>query len=343
MQNAINEKLKQYFNNEINVAYDILSSNSPKDVPMLMQIDDPAKLGKSYRIDDAKGRYIEYCKGTFPYQQTLEGVKIVVDCANGAGYHVAPHVFQELGAEVIAIHNTPNGVNINQKCGSTHPESLQKAVIEHKADVGIALDGDGDRIIIVDDIGQLINGDAILYLLATQASEKPTGVVGTLMSNMALELAFDKLEIDFVRANVGDRYVMQELDKNGWLLGGESSGHILCLDKSRTGDALVAGLQVLAVMVEKDKSLSTLMEGFELLPQKLVNVRLEKMDDPYNYSELVELFDKANSTLEGRGRLLIRKSGTEPVIRVMIESDDEIECDVMANELALQIKNVMEK
>ncbi len=343
MQNAINEKLKQYFNSEINVAYDILSSNSPKDVPMLMQIDDPAKLGKSYRIDDAKGRYIEYCKGTFPYQQTLEGVKIVVDCANGAGYHVAPHVFQELGAEVIAIHNKPNGVNINQKCGSTHPESLQKAVIEHKADVGIALDGDGDRIIIVDDIGQLINGDAILYLLATQASEKPTGVVGTLMSNMALELAFDKLEIDFVRANVGDRYVMQELDKNDWLLGGESSGHILCLDKSRTGDALVAGLQVLAVMVEKDKSLSTLMEGFELLPQKLVNVRLEKMDDPYNYPELVELFEKANSTLEGRGRLLIRKSGTEPVIRVMIESDDEIECDVMANELALQIKNMMEK
>ena len=306
-----------------------------------MPILDPANLGKNRRIDDAKGRYIEFCKGSFPYQYDLSHLTVVVDCANGAGYSVAPRVMRELGANVIAINNTPDGININAECGSTHPEGLQKAVLEHEADVGIALDGDGDRIVMVDETGKLVDGDGILYVLATQGLTKAQGVVGTLMSNMGLELALKAADIDFTRAKVGDRYVMQDLEANGWILGGEPSGHILCLDKSRTGDAIIAGLQVLAVMQAQGRALSELVEGFDVLPQKLVNVRLSQMQDPYKHKELVAAFDKAQTTLEGRGRLLIRQSGTEPMIRVMVESDDEIECDVMANDLADLIKSVL--
>lgn len=330
MQNAINDKLRA-----------IMSSADGADASELMPIVDPANLGKNHRIDDAKGRYIEFCKGSFPYQYDLAHLTVVIDCANGAGYSVAPRVLRELGATVIAINNKPDGLNINADCGSTHPEGLQKAVIEYNADVGIGLDGDGDRIVMVDEMGNLIDGDGILYLLATQGKQQAAGVVGTLMSNMGLELALQKLGIGFTRAKVGDRYVMQELDANGWILGGEPSGHILCLDKSRTGDAIIAGLQVLAVMQEQDKALSALTEGFEVLPQKLVNIRLAKMQDPFAHAELVSAFDKATATLKGRGRLLIRQSGTEPMIRVMVESDDEIECDVMANGLADHIKAVL--
>ncbi|MBF2719765.1 phosphoglucosamine mutase [Psychrobacter sp. NG254] len=329
MQNAINDKLKTIMN--------IDSSDSSLMMPIL----DPAQLGKNNRIDDAKGRYIEFCKGSFPYQYDLSHLTIVVDCANGAGYSVAPRVMRELGAKVIAIHNTPDGININADCGSTHPESLQKAVVEHEADVGIALDGDGDRIVMVDETGKLVDGDGILYVLATKGLNRAAGVVGTLMSNMGLELALKEADIEFTRAKVGDRYVMHELEANGWILGGEPSGHILCLDKSRTGDAIIASLQVLAVMQAQGRALSELVEGFEVLPQKLVNVRLSKMQDPFEHEELVAAFDKAQATLEGRGRLLIRQSGTEPMIRVMVESDDEIECDVMANDLANHIKSVL--
>lgn len=328
MQTAINDKLTAIMN-------DVSS-----DVAM-MPILDPANLGKNNRINDAKGRYIEFCKGSFPYQYDLSHLTVVVDCANGAGYSVAPRVMRELGANVIAINNTPDGININAECGSTHPESLQKAVLEHDADVGIALDGDGDRIVMVDETGKLVDGDGILYVLATQGKTKAEGVVGTLMSNMGLELALKDADIHFTRAKVGDRYVMQDLEANGWILGGEPSGHILCLDKSRTGDAIIAGLQVLAVMQAKERALSELVEGFEVLPQKLVNVRLSQMQDPFKHEELVAAFDKAQATLEGRGRLLIRQSGTEPMIRVMVESDDEIECDVMANDLADLIKSVL--
>ncbi|KAA0915677.1 phosphoglucosamine mutase [Psychrobacter sp. ANT_WB68] len=328
MQNAINDKLKA-----------IMASSDSNDV--LMPILDPAQLGKNNRINDAKGRYIEFCKGSFPYQYDLDHLTVVVDCANGAGYSVAPRVMRELGANVIAINNKPDGININAQCGSTHPESLQKAVLEYEADVGIALDGDGDRIVMVDEAGELVDGDGILYVLATQGQIKAKGVVGTLMSNMGLELALKDSDIEFTRAKVGDRYVMQELEANGWILGGEPSGHILCLDKSRTGDAIIAGLQVLAVMQASGKALSDLTEGFEVLPQKLVNVRLSQMQDPFEHEELVAAFDKARATLEGRGRLLIRQSGTEPMIRVMVESDDEIECDVMANDLADKIKTVL--
>ena len=328
LQNAINDKLTA-----------IMASSDSNDA--LMPILDPAQLGKNNRINDAKGRYIEFCKGSFPYQYDLDHLTVVVDCANGAGYSVAPRVMRELGANVIAINNKPDGININAKCGSTHPESLQKAVLEHEADVGIALDGDGDRIVMVDEAGELVDGDGILYVLATQGQTKAKGVVGTLMSNMGLELALKEANIEFTRAKVGDRYVMQELEANGWILGGEPSGHILCLDKSRTGDAIIAGLQVLAVMQARGKALSDLTEGFEVLPQKLVNVRLSKMQDPFEHEELVTAFDKARATLEGRGRLLIRQSGTEPMIRVMVESDDEIECDVMANDLADKIKTIL--
>lgn len=329
MQNAINDQLTAIMSRENTADSDV------------MPIVDPANLGKNRRIDDAKGRYIEFCKGSFPYQYDLSHLTVVIDCANGAGYSVAPRVLRELGATVIAINNTPDGVNINADCGSTHPEGLQRAVIEHEADVGIALDGDGDRIIMVDETGALVDGDGILYVLATQGVTVARGVVGTLMSNMGLELALKAADIEFTRAKVGDRYVMHELEAQGWILGGEPSGHILCLDKSRTGDAIIAGLQVLAVMQARGRALSDLMEGFDLLPQKLVNVRLSKMQDPFAHDELVAAFDNARATLEGRGRLLIRQSGTEPMIRVMVESDDEIECDVMANDLADHIKKVL--
>ena len=329
MQSAINDKLTAIMD----------ASNS--DNSAIMPILDPARLGKNNRINDAKGRYIEFCKGSFPYQYDLDHLTVVVDCANGSGYSVAPRVMRELGANVIAINNKPDGININANCGSTHPENLQKAVLEYEADVGIALDGDGDRIVMVDEAGELVDGDGILYVLATQGQTKAEGVVGTLMSNMGLELALKDANIAFTRAKVGDRYVMQELEANGWILGGEPSGHILCLDKSRTGDAIIAGLQVLAVMQARGKALSDLTEGFEVLPQKLVNVRLSQMQDPFEHEELVAAFDKARATLEGRGRLLIRQSGTEPMIRVMVESDDEIECDVMANDLADKIKTVL--
>ncbi|WP_019672999.1 phosphoglucosamine mutase [Psychrobacter lutiphocae] len=304
-------------------------------------LEDPAQLGKHFRINDAKGRYIEFCKGSFPYQFDLSNLKIVIDCANGSGYSVGPRVLRELGAEVIAIHNKPDGININDNCGSTHPETIQQAVVTHKADVGIALDGDGDRIIMVDETGKLVDGDGILYILATKAETKAVGVVGTQMTNMGLQLALQKQGIALERAKVGDRYVMQGLEAKGWILGGEPSGHILCLDKSRTGDAIIAGLQVLAVMAQTKKSLSQLTEGFSLLPQCLVNVRLEQMQDPYDFPELAQAFADAEKQIEGRGRILIRKSGTEPLIRVMVELDDKQQCDALAQQLADLVKKVM--
>ncbi|WOE30970.1 MULTISPECIES: phosphoglucosamine mutase [unclassified Acinetobacter] len=303
-----------------------------------IKIEDTANLGKSVRVKDANGRYIEFCKSTFPYHFDLSNLKIVVDCANGAAYNVGPAVFRELGAKVIALYNEPDGLNINKNCGSTHPENLQKAVIKHQADLGIAFDGDADRVIMVDKYGQQVTGDHILYILATQAAHKPDGIVGTLMSNMALELALEKANVAFLRANVGDRYVLQGLQQKGWLLGGEPSGHILTLDKSTTGDAIIASLQVLTVMIEQNKALHELLEGFQLLPNVLVNVHLSKMFDPYSVPLLVDAFQQAEQQLKGRGRLLIRKSGTEPVIRVMVEGEDLQEVTTLANQLADTVK-----
>ncbi|OBX80554.1 phosphoglucosamine mutase [Moraxella atlantae] len=304
-------------------------------------IDSPEALGRHYRVEDAKGRYIEFCKGTFPYHLNLDTLTIVLDTAHGAGYSVAPRVLRELGATIIGMGDEPDGLNINAEVGSTHPEALQQAVLAHSADLGIALDGDGDRIIMVDEHGKLVDGDAILYALATQGKHKAIGVVGTLMTNMGLQLALKQQGIDFVRAKVGDRYVMQALEKRGWTLGGESSGHILTLDKASTGDAIVAALQVLALVVETGKSLSQLLTGYTQLPQTLVNVRLNQRQDPFAHNELAARFAKAEQVLAGRGRLLIRQSGTEPVIRVMVESDDKIECDAMARELADAIQQAL--
>lgn len=296
-------------------------------------------IGKNHRIADANGRYIEYCKGSFPYHLNLSNLKIVIDCANGAGYSVAPRVLQELGAKVIAIHNTPNGININDNCGSTHPNVIQAAVREHGADVGIALDGDGDRIIMTDNQGNIIDGDGILYILAKHL--KPVGVVGTLMSNVALELALTNQGIEFYRAKVGDRYVMQELQERGWSIGGEPSGHILYLDKSRTGDAIVAGLQVLSCMAETGKSLRALVLDYTPFPQTLINVRLTQMSNPYDNDELNAIFKKAEEQLSDQGRLLIRQSGTEPVIRVMVEHQNQAVCQEVAQKLAAEVRRVL--
>lgn len=324
----------KFFSGEGKKLPDALQEEINQELQQELKIDDTANLGKSVRVKDANGRYIEFCKSTFPYHLDLNDLTIVVDCANGAAYNVGPAVFRELGAKVIAIHNEPNGLNINENCGSTHPESLQKAVLEHQADLGVAFDGDADRVILVDSQGKQIDGDHILYILATQGSKKPAGIVGTLMSNMALELALEKAQVPLLRANVGDRYVLQGLEENGWVIGGEPSGHILTLDKSTTGDAIIAALQVLTVMVEQNKALHELVADFKLLPNVLENVRLANMFDPYTVPALVEEFDRATEQLKGRGRLLIRKSGTEPVIRVMVEGDDLAEVKALAKDLA---------
>lgn len=324
----------KFFSSEGKKLPDTLQDEINQELEKDLVIDDTANLGKSVRVTDANGRYIEFCKSTFPYHFNLHNLKIVVDCANGAAYSVGPSVFRELGAKVISLFNEPDGLNINENCGSTHPEQLQKAVVEHQADLGIAFDGDADRVVMVDKNGHLIDGDHILYILATQVNHKPEGVVGTVMSNMALELALEKAGVGFVRAKVGDRYVLQALEENAWVTGGEPSGHILTLDKSTTGDAIIAALQVLTVMVEQGKALHELVEGFVLFPQVLVNVRLQQMIDPYSIPALVAEFDKAEQQLKGRGRILIRKSGTEPVIRVMVEGDQQEEVVSLANHLA---------
>lgn len=329
----------KFFSNEGKKLPDELQNTISAQLENPITISAPDQLGKSYRIKDANGRYIEFCKSSFPYHLNLSGLKIVVDCANGAAYSVGPAVFRELGATVIALHNQPDGLNINDGCGSTHPESLQKAVLEHQADVGIALDGDADRIIMVDQHGHLVDGDAILYILATQSNLPVNGVVGTLMSNMGLELALQAHQIAFKRANVGDRYVMAGLEEAGWTIGGEPSGHILCLDKSTTGDALICALQVLAQLVEQQKTLHELTQGLTILPQALVNVRLAAMIDPFADPQLSAAFASAEQQLAGRGRLLIRKSGTEPVIRVMVEGENQQQVDALANELAALIRS----
>ena len=296
------------------------------------------QLGKSFRVDDAQGRYIEFCKSTFPYHLNLQDFTIVMDCANGAAYSVGPAVFRELGAKVISIFDQPNGTNINEQCGSTHPDNLQQAVIKHRADLGIAFDGDADRVMLVDRNGQLIDGDHILYILATKGKKTPRGIVGTVMSNMALELALNKAEIPFIRAKVGDRYVLQSLEENDWFIGGEPSGHILTLDRSTTGDAIIAALQVMRVLVEQETSLDELVKDFKLFPQVLENVRLAQMIDLFADPVLEAEFEKAEQQLKGRGRLLIRKSGTEPVIRVMVEGDNLDEVSQLAKHLADQIR-----
>jgi phosphoglucosamine mutase len=286
---------------------------------------DSASLGKARRLDDAAGRYIEFCKSTFANDLTLRGLTIVVDAAHGAAYHIAPKVFHELGAEVIGIGCAPDGLNINDHVGATHPEALVEAVKKHGANFGVALDGDADRLQIVDAQGRLYNGDELLYVMVLdrlERGEKVEGVVGTLMTNKAIEVALKARGVEVVRAKVGDRYVLEELESRGWLLGGEGSGHLLALDKHTTGDGLISALQVLKAIARSGKSLAELLDGVTLFPQTLINVKLDAGRDWKKNETLAAEMRKAEAELGDAGRVLIRPSGTEPLLRVMVEARD---------------------
>ncbi|HDS1202126.1 phosphoglucosamine mutase [Shewanella algae] len=301
-------------------------------------------LGKVSRIDDAAGRYIEYCKGNFPADQTLAGLKIVVDCAHGATYHIAPNVFRELGAEVVTIGDKPNGININDQVGATSMAKICETVVSESADLGIALDGDGDRIMMVNRQGEVIDGDQILYILACDAQKRGIlkgGVVGTLMSNLGLELALKQLNIPFARSKVGDRYVIELLKEKDWRIGGENSGHILNLDHGTTGDGIVAGILVLAAMRRHNASLEELTESMNMLPQVLINVRFEGNSDPLASQLVKDAQAQVESQLGERGRVLLRKSGTEPLIRVMVEGDDEAQVRAHAETIAIAVKQAV--
>jgi phosphoglucosamine mutase len=306
---------------------------------------DSAALGKARRLDDAAGRYIEFCKSTFPNDLTLKGLKIVVDGAHGAAYHIAPKVFHELGAEVVAIGCAPDGLNINLNVGATHPQALVDAVKLHKADLGVALDGDADRLQLVDAQGRLFNGDELLYIIADerlrrmhtrglQPGPELAGVVGTLMTNMAVELALRAKGFEFVRAKVGDRYVLEELESRGWLLGGEGSGHLLTLDRHTTGDGLISALQVLQSSVRSGRTLSELLQGVSLFPQTMINVRLQPGQDWKSHAALAVEIGRVESELSGGGRVLVRASGTEPLLRLMVEARDAATAKAMAQRLA---------
>lgn len=303
---------------------------------------DSASLGRTRRLDDAAGRYIEFCKSTFAKDLTLRGLKIVVDGAHGAAYQVAPKVFHELGAEVIAIGCAPDGININEGVGATHPAALIAAVRQHGADYGIALDGDADRLQLVDASGRLFNGDEVLYLMVKERlarGEKVPGAVGTLMTNMAVELALKAHGVEFVRAKVGDRYVLEELEKRGWLLGGEGSGHLLALDKHTTGDGLISALQVLQACVRSGKSLASLLEDITLFPQTLINVPLKPGQDWSASDTLKSETLAVEAELGDLGRLLIRPSGTEPIVRVMVEARDAAQALACAERLSLALQS----
>ncbi|RLA45775.1 MAG: phosphoglucosamine mutase [Gammaproteobacteria bacterium] len=292
-------------------------------------------LGRAHRVDDAAGRYVEFCKGTLPYRFTLAGVKLVVDCAHGATYHVAPDVLRELGATVIELGVQPNGVNINDKCGSTDLDLLRETVRETQADVGIALDGDGDRVLFVDHLGNIVDGDELLYIIASFRHTNGTcsGVAGTLMSNFGLEKALAELGVPFIRTRVGDRYVIAAMRENSWDLGGENSGHIVCGDLTTTGDGIVAALQVLKAMLDSDKTLFELKEGMHKLPQVLVNVPVKSSID-LEHDAVTSAVSKAEQRLAGSGRVLLRPSGTEPIIRVMVEGEDVALVDELAGDIA---------
>jgi phosphoglucosamine mutase len=299
------------------------------------------KLGRAMRIDDAAGRYIEFCKSHLKNHLSLKGMKIVIDCAHGATYHIAPAVFKELGAEVVAIGCKPDGFNINDKCGATHTDLLQQTVLEQQADLGIAYDGDGDRVMMVDKQGRVLDGDEIVYIIARYAQRENMlqgGVVGTLMSNLGLELALAALDIPFARSAVGDRYVMELLREKNWRIGGENSGHILNLDHACTGDGIIASLQVLNAMLVTGESLAQLTDGMQKLPQVLVNVKFEKGSAPLEKQHVKQKIADVETLLAGKGRVLIRKSGTEPLIRVMVEGEDAVLVREYAEQIAAAVK-----
>ena len=306
-----------------------------------MQTNASASLGKANRIDDAVGRYIEFCKSTFPNEMDLRGLKIVVDSAHGATYHIARHVFHELGAEVVAIGAEPDGLNINAGYGATQPQNLQKAVVKHKADIGIALDGDGDRLIMTDADGTLYDGDQLLYIIARQRQAEGTlkgGVAGTLMTNLAFEHAMQHLGIPFARARVGDRYVMELLQQHGWQLGGENSGHIICLGKHSTGDGIISALQVLHALRLKKQTLAQAADDLQMYPQVLINVRVGSKENYAAQPGVKHAVDTAEIMLAGKGRVLLRPSGTEPLLRVMVEGEDGTKVRLCAEKIAEAVR-----
>ena len=309
------------------------------DQPLVTEAAD--HLGKARRINDATGRYIEFCKGTVPQGFNMNGWRVVLDCANGATYNAAPAVFRELGATVTTIGNVPDGFNINHQCGSTHMQTLQDKVIEEQAHFGVALDGDGDRVLFVDGAGQIVDGDELLYIIAQhrQAMGICEGVVGTQMSNLGMELALNDLQIPFKRSKVGDRYVVETLKATGWNLGGEGSGHILCGDLNTTGDGIVSALQVILAMSDSGKSLAELKQGMSKCPQLMINVGVSKKVDIDANKAIIKAVEDAEKRLDGRGRVLLRASGTEPVIRVMVEAEDS----QLVHKVATDISAVVEQ
>ena len=305
-----------------------------------MGCNEASRLGKVWRVDDAGGRYIEFCKSTFPAELDLKGMRLVVDCAHGAAYNVAPHVFHELGAEVASIGVKPDGLNINEKTGATAPAALKQEVIEQKADLGIALDGDADRVVIVDSSGRSYDGDELLYAIAAHRARKRkvSGVAGTLMTNLAFELAMQRLGIAFGRAKVGDRYVLELMREKGWELGGENSGHVICLDKHTTGDGIVCALQVLHALRESQASLAELTADLVMYPQVLVNVRVPRGFDWRKHGSIEQAQATAEKALDGKGRVLLRPSGTEPVLRVMVEGEPREAIESAANSIAQAVR-----
>ncbi|WP_375741430.1 phosphoglucosamine mutase [Pseudomonas boanensis] len=308
-----------------------------------MEVVSSEQLGKVSRINDAAGRYIEFCKSSVPMSTDFGGLKLVIDCAHGATYKVAPSVFRELGAHVTVLAAQPNGLNINENCGSTHMASLQEAVVAQKADLGIAFDGDGDRVLMVDHTGAVVDGDELLFLIARDLLRRGKlqgGVVGTLMSNLGLELALKELDIPFVRAKVGDRYVMSELQTRDWAIGGENSGHIVCGHLTTTGDAIISALQVLLALQRGGENLAQARQAMRMCPQVLVNVRFAGGQDPVEHPAVKEACEQVTQRMGGKGRVLLRKSGTEPLVRVMVEGDDETQVRSYAEELAKVVKQV---
>jgi len=305
---------------------------------------DSASLGKAERVVDAPGRYIEFCKSTIPSKFSLKGMKIVVDCAHGATYHVAPSVFVELGAKVIRIGTSPNGLNINEQCGSTHPAALQRAVLEHGADLGIALDGDGDRVIMVDHEGAVVDGDELLYIIACSRLEEghlKGAVVGTVMSNLGLEVALKRAGIDFKRAKVGDRFVMELLQETGCSIGGESSGHLICLDRTTTGDGIISALQVLYAIHRSGSTLKEMKSGMSKYPQCMENVRINRKVDPLSSPLIKDAIAETERLLCNTGRVLLRPSGTEPLVRVMIEGEDAEQVAQLTAQLAAVVREAL--
>jgi phosphoglucosamine mutase len=302
-----------------------------------MQMVESKDLGKVYKMEDSRSRYIEFCKNSIPFRTTLKGMKVVLDCAHGATYHVAPHIFRELGADVIEMGVSPNGLNINKDCGALHPQNMRSSLLENQADLGIAFDGDGDRVMMMDASGEVMDGDEILFVIARnqlQTGQLEGGVVGTLMTNLGLEHAFADLNIPFERAKVGDRYVMEKLKANDWYLGGESSGHIISLNQATTGDGIIAALQVLESMVNSGQTLAELRQGMQKYPQCMVNVPVASKINPADFPQISKAVEKAEQELAEKGRVLLRPSGTEPLIRVMVEGQDADQVESLAHRIA---------